>query len=178
MPTNESIKEMHDADIWHEALKCLTREDFKLKATDIYKEAECRGILDDVCCHMDIRDELLFRPKRKSRRQKRISKAAFDSLYILKSDREHKSKPVYKVGVTSCHRGDDRIHHVKRASGFECKKIFHKRVNVDARIAEKEILAIGDQPFYDVFDGCTEYRAWDDSELSDALAIAENHSES
>ena len=84
--------------------------------------------------------------------------------------------PVYKIGITSSHRGDERIKRVAREAGFEFDVLFFENVGEgNAYRVERMLKRIGDHPGYEGIDGATEFRALSNQQLEVVLEILVNN---
>lgn len=100
-----------------------------------------------------------------------------DAIYFAKIiDLLHNNKQVYKVGVTSERRGNERVNELKKAwawkSGIEV--IFFAKTKRNASYLESQLLSIGEVADVGKFDGSTEYRALSEADLAKVIEIAVN----
>lgn len=98
-----------------------------------------------------------------------------DCIYVWQSEGEiFNDKNVYKIGVTKTSKGRGRIHQCAKASGRKPKILRLEKVK-DASTLEKQLLSIGRRPDYSYkFDGYSEMRALNDSELAKVLDMIDN----
>ncbi len=99
-----------------------------------------------------------------------------DCVYIWAAD---ECSGIYKVGVTSQNKGDERIRRVATKSGYaESAKIVVIR-NVGSDLAlrvEAKLKTIGTKhKFNRVFDGCTEFRVMTPDQLASAVSLINQH---
>jgi len=95
-----------------------------------------------------------------------------DALYIWKAlGLTFNGTQVYKVGVTSARLSDTRIKHVARKASVEYEIVVLKEVAGGATETEAKLLRMGVNPLYEGFVGCTEFRAFSEPELLEALSI-------
>jgi hypothetical protein len=145
--SNEDLKNI--------AAQCKTSDEFRLKNDSAYTIACSRGILQDICTHMEA---------------KKIEES--DTVYIWKAEGQYyNGNQVYKIGVSRFVRGSYRITRSSTKSGFKATIVAMVKVNCRAVNLEKQIMRIGDNPQYIGFDGCTEFRAMSDEQLNIALQL-------
>lgn len=131
-----------------EAQKFSNRRSFYTKHVKAYRAAQFLGVLDEICSHM----EFLHIPS--------------DCVYFWKAGRD-----LFKVGVTSHHRGNDRIREVARHIDLDPEFIVKTRTAEPYKV-EREILKIGAPAVYeDPFDRSTEFRLWNNNELNQAMRL-------
>jgi hypothetical protein len=138
-----------------EALKYKTRKDFERGNRPASNAAAKRNWLDQICSHMTDG-----------------SPSDGNCFYLwLVVGAFFNGLPVYKFGVTSVRLHLKRIEEVARAGGFEYDLILWAPVG-DAFAIEREVKAMGASPQYTGFNGCTEFRALADHEVSRIKAMA------
>jgi hypothetical protein len=98
-----------------------------------------------------------------------------DCIYVWQSEGEiFNDKNVYKIGVTKTSKGRGRIHQCAKSSGRKPKILRLEKVK-DSSTLEKQLLSIGRRPDYSYkFDGYSEMRALNDSELAKVLDMIDN----
>jgi len=144
-----------------EALKYDTRNEFKKGSAGAYVNAGTLGVIDAVCVHMV--DGL---------------KGDNDVIYVWEAmNFKHHEKKTYKIGVTSKRLGDLRIRQVALASGFDYNIIIMKNTFGKATDIESTLLKISPSIGFSGFDGCTEFRAFNNHELDLAIDIINERAE-
>lgn len=97
-----------------------------------------------------------------------------DVVYIYRADGFYHHGPVYKPGITSAHLGRSRIFEGAQKAGVTPKIIRWARVRPGrATEIERELLALGVDPQYRGFKGCTEMRAFSFADLRQAIRIVD-----
>lgn len=98
-----------------------------------------------------------------------------DAVYVTRMLRQsYNGLPVYKVGVTSSHLGLSRIKSQNLNAKAKHEIIIPPTVVVgSARNIEVFALSLGHNPKFVGFDGCTEYRAYSDEDLSQIKMMVE-----
>lgn len=133
----------------------IARSEWCHASPSAYKAARNNCWIDECCEHME----------RKDGRDN-------DAVYIWQAIGEYfNGNPVYKVGVTSARLGDTRIGHCAQEGGFNCDIIILARVTEKATELEALILSLGSSPRYVGFNGSTEFRAMDSSQLAEAIEL-------
>jgi hypothetical protein len=95
-----------------------------------------------------------------------------DTIYLWRAnDITHNGMNVYKVGITSARLGDQRIAHVADVSGFTPTIVRLRKVTESARLIERRLLEMGQDPGFTGFGGCTEFRAFTDDEVQFVIFI-------
>lgn len=141
-----------------EASNYSSRTEFNDKSPNARAAAQARGIMDDICQHME-----------------RISGDA-DSIYIWEAKEQYfKGRPVYKLGVTSERLGMRRIKEVAKAQGFDYELIILAKVKGETFYLEQLLLSFGDNPLFIDGDGKTEFRALSEEELMEALDLIDEY---
>jgi hypothetical protein len=139
-----------------EAEKYETRKAFEKGNAGAYNTARKRGILDAICEHMVAG----------------YTAGDNDAIYIWRAvGHRHNGKDVYKIGVTSTRLGDQRIQTVANVIDTEADIVILKAVEGRATDVERELHKVGDDPQYVGMDGATEFRAMDEDELAQAVAL-------
>ena len=98
-----------------------------------------------------------------------------DAIYFAKiNDVWHNNKQVYKVGVTSERRGNERVNELKQAWSWKrgIEVIFFATTKKNASDLEGQLLSIGEVADVGKFDGSTEYRALSETDLAKVIQIA------
>lgn len=148
-----------DEQILNAALSCESKAEFRSKYQSMYMLAHRRGLLKRMMFALD------------------RSPTDNDAVYIWASvNRFHNGKQVYKIGVTSARLGTQRIKQVSRNCGMKFDLVAHVKTTCKAYEVENLLKRIGDDPKFEGFDGCTEFRAFSTEELSAALAVVAQHS--
>jgi hypothetical protein len=139
-----------------EAEKYQTRMDFVRESYNAYQRAAKRGLLDQICGHM----------------QEGL-RSDDDVIYIWRALGEtYRGEQLYKIGVTSERLGDIRISQVASAQHMTPQIIAIQNVEGRASTLEKALLELGEDPkFSPGTDGYSEFRALSDSELVQALNL-------
>ncbi len=138
-----------------EAMKYKTRSDMQKNSKGAWIAAWRRGILDDICSHMEYN-----------------LGSDNDCIYIWKAiDIYHNGVQVYKIGTTSSRLGMDRIDYVSLKSGFDYDVIIMKDVHNKATTYELALLDFGINPYYHGFNGASDFRALTEDELTEMLAL-------
>lgn len=140
-------------DIEEEALKFSTKKDFERGNSAAYQYARRRGWLDEACVHM----------------HRRI-KSDHDAIYLWRAKGErYNGKDVYKIGVTSCVLGKQRIQLTAYRNKMTPEIIFLGKTNCSAKKLEQSLLLYGDNPKFNVDDGKTEFRALSVEEMESVV---------
>lgn len=146
--------------IMDDAKHYKTRAQWAFHSPNAYAAARRNNALEECCSHMEYAE----------------GGSRDDAIYIWEAVGEQfNGKPVYKIGVTSAHLDDQRINIVANRSGFCAKIIILCEVTTSARSIESQLLELGEHPGYEGFDGCTEFRAMTEDELTTALNIINSH---
>ena len=82
---------------------------------------------------------------------------------------------VYKIGVTSARLGTERIKRCASAYGVEFEILTCTAVDCKATDLEKQLLVLGDNPGFTGFDGATEMRSMNKSQLDAATKLISLH---
>lgn len=146
------------------AAKHTTYADFHENNYAAYQAASIRGILHDL--------GLVTRTGRYA--------GAADIVYVWRVvGKTFNGQPVYKIGITSSHLGDERIKRVAREAGFEFEVLFFENVGEgNAYRVERMLKRIGEHPGYEGIDGATEFRALSNQQLEVVLEILINNVQS
>jgi len=190
----------NDEDVLSEGQKYSGRTEFQQKSGSAYRAARLRGLLDLLypSKYGDwTTDEAVIMEgsKYKSRSEfHRYSLTAFeaassrnlldkihpvslertdnDAIYIWQAvGQYYNGNPVYKIGITSARLGTRRIEKVAAGSGFDFELICCEPVQCKATDLEKKLLILGEDPEFQGFDGCTEFRALSNSALYAAVSL-------
>lgn len=142
------------------AIQCSGRTEFSKKFPNAYDAALRLKCLDDVCSHMQFH-----------------TKASENNVvYIWRAlELTYNGLPVYKLGISSARVGNGRIRCVAKAAKVTAEVISIRLVKIKATDIEKQLHKMGDDPGYEGFQGCTEFRALNDSQLRDAINLIELH---
>lgn len=98
-------------------------------------------------------------------KQTRAPAAGPDIFYLWRLKRKyHQGLPVYKVGITSSHLGDQRIHQVAKKAQGRAEVVLKVKL-ADPRDVEALALSLGTNPHLAVPDGRTEFRAYTDKDV-------------
>ena len=141
-----------------------TYADFHSGNYAAYQAASLRGIIHDL--------GLVTRTGRYA--------GAADIVYVWRVvGKTFNGQPVYKIGITSSHRGDERIKRVAREAGFDFEVLFFENVGKgNAYRVERMLKRIGEHPGYEGIDGATEFRALSNQQLEVVLEILINNVQS
>jgi len=139
-----------------DAQKYKTRAEWERKSNSAYSAACKRGLLKPACQHMEDR-----------------TPTDNDAIYIWKAvGWKFNGEDVYKIGMTSTRLEHLRIVQVAKASGANPQIVVLAMVK-DAKAVECQLHALGANPQYKGFNGCSEFRALDREALSLALEVVE-----
>ena len=139
-----------------DAKKYKTRADWERQSNSAYSAACKRGLLQPACQHMEDR-----------------TPTDNDAIYIWKAAGwQFDGMDVYKIGVTSARLDHLRIAQVAKASGADPQIVVLAMVK-NAKAVERQLHALGMNPQYKGFNGCSEFRALDPAALSLALEVVE-----
>ena len=193
-----------DEALHQEALKYISPKQFRAESKTAYNLCLRRGIIDQVCDHMD--RERLFRSDDEVREialgyDTRVAfQKAQPSVYnvadrrgmldeicahMKKSSADNdcvylwkpKTLAFYKVGVTSTRLGNLRMNQVARAMGWEPELIIQTSVKKRATEIELEIKQLGiPVSFSTRFNGSSEFRWLSDNEVAQAVGIIASNS--
>ena len=138
------------------AIQCNARTEFSQKFPNAYDAALRHKCLDDVCSHMQIQNK----------------KTENNVIYIWKAlELTYNGLPVYKLGITSTRAGSGRIRYVAKQAKVTAEIIAIRQLKVRATDIEKKLHQIGENPKYEGFNGCTEFRALDDGQLKQVVDL-------
>lgn len=137
-----------------EALKYESRKDFERSSNGAYYFAYRNGYLDEICKHM-------------------VDKAKTDNdvVYIWKAIGlgQWNDKDIYKVGRTSARLGKSRVHIVAKEANIDADIVIILKVTCKASDLETKILRFGEKTNLSGFDGASEFRAFSEDELEEAI---------
>jgi hypothetical protein len=197
-PRGDKSKYLTKEEIYRVAEKCIDKAHFKSRSPKAYKAAIEMGLLnllfgnftpwsDKTIKEADDARKLFnatgrstyFPPQKWSRAY--IKEALLEAkrratdnntIYIWKAVGIHyNGNQVYKVGITSMRLGNQRIDLVARKAGMTCEIILCQKVFGKATQLEKKLLCLGENPKFNKFDGSTEFRALDETQLKTALTL-------
>lgn len=133
------------------AKACTTRKEFHKKFGCAWRVAQSLGVDSGLLDHLPYN-----------------TPSDEDCIYLWKASGVFfAGLPVYKVGVTSARLNQERIAVCSKASGFTAELVFIVWTGKEnARKLEKDFLACGVNPGFEGFDGATEFRALDDSDVA------------
>jgi hypothetical protein len=158
------------------ASKHLLRAQWKLADEKSYQAAMKNGWMVECCKHMSAKpskqsaldDRKTQVSKYPIRRRPRIS----NCLYIWRVvGVMFNGEPVFKIGVTNSSTKESRIRLVARRAGFTPEIVLLRNIGVNAKPLEAKLLALGLNPEYTGFDGCTEFRALNPSAFDAVLTL-------
>jgi len=154
---------------WHikancaqEALKYTNRREFSLANSSAYHGADTNGWLEEICAHMD------FNPSSDG-----------DAVYLWRAVGQFfNGLQIYKFGITSARLEQRRIVEVARFANFEFEIIELVKVKSSALDLEAELLKLGVNPKLSGFNGSSEFRALNDSDLLKAIDLIREQQDS
>lgn len=142
------------------SLQCTARTEFFKKFPNAYDAALRNKWLDDVCSHMEIQNK----------------KTENNVVYLWKAlELTYNGLPVYKIGITSTRAGSGRIRFVAKQARVTAEIITIRLLNIKATEIERKLHQLGDDPKYTGFNGCTEFRAMNEVQLKEAIALIKEH---
>lgn len=150
------LKSWDRESIIEEAQKYETKNEFKKANGSAYKSC--------IDYHKGLIDELFENSSNASEN---------NIIYIWNTNSGHyKNKQIYKIGITSKRLSYTRIYEVANIKGWKPEIIALEETICRATDVEKQLLKLGEQ-IYTIreFDGATELRAMNESELNKALEI-------
>jgi hypothetical protein len=156
MPTGYWTKER----VLEEAKLYKHRLDFKHGSNGAYCASLRDGYSDEAMAHMEDR---------------RTSDS--DTVYVWEAEGvQFNGLPVYKIGITSARRGDERVRDCARSGKLTAKLLMLRYVGCRyALTLENHLHTFGVNPLLDVPDGRTEFRALTGEELRVIINIIESH---
>lgn len=140
----------------------------KIKNSNAYQIATKRGILDEICSHMEVQhinwsDKMIFEEAAKFKLRGDFKE----------SSPWHAEGDIYKIGITSENLGDKRIYDVAKDAGFTPKIVMLENVGtVMAKRIESKILKLGKPvSLRNNFPGSSEFRHFSSNDLNKAIEI-------
>jgi len=141
-----------------EGVKYKSRYEFKKGNGRAYEAARRRDLLD-----------LIDFPENNARSDN-------NAIYIWAAlGQTYNREQVYKIGVTSARLGTQRIESVATSYDVEFEILVCTEVNCKATDLEKQLLVLGDNPGFTGFDGSTEMRSMNKSQLDAATKLISLH---
>ena len=147
-----------DEAVLKEGRKYFSRNEFRKESSGAYEAARRRDLLD-----------LISFPE---------NNAASDNnaIYIWAAlGQTYNREQVYKIGVTSARLGTQRVEQCASACGVEFEILVCTEVNCKATDLEKQLLVLGDNPGFTGFNGATEMRSMNKSQLDAATKLISLH---
>lgn len=140
------------------AIQCTGRTEFSKKFPNAYDAALRHKCLDDVCSHMQLQNK----------------KTENNVIYIWRAlELTYNGMPVYKLGITSTRTGSGRIRFVAKQAKVTAEIIAIRQLKIKATDIEKQLHQIGEDPKYQGFNGCTEFRALNEKQLKQVVELIE-----